>query len=866
MSSFIVNGKVVCTDKETKLLHFLRDELRLTSVKNGCEEGACGTCLFLIDGVATKACVTTTGKVDGKTIVTLEGLTEREKSVYSYAFAKCGAVQCGFCTPGMIISAKALLDKNLQHEKNQISDEQIKTAIKGNICRCTGYIKIVEAIKLAAKIFRENEEIPSENFTGRIGENIPRVDAVKKALGEAFYTDDLFFDGMLYGGVVHPPYPRIYIKKINTEKAESLSGVHAVITAKDLPAAKKIGHLKKDWDVLIGEGEVTRYIGDGIVLIAAETKEILEQAKKLIEIEYNVLPVINSPKDALHKSAPLLHEDGNVLFVQKLRRGNPEDVIKNSKYVVTKRYSTPFTEHAFLEPECAVSVPKSDGGIVIYCSDQSAFQTQHECVEVLGLPTEKVHVKTMTVGGGFGGKEDMSVQHYSALLAQKTGKPVKFKLSRQESINVHPKRHAMEMEFTTACDENGILTAMKATIISDTGAYASLGGPVLQRACTHAPGPYNYHDIEIVGKAVYTNNPPAGAFRGFGVTQSLFATECNLNLLAEMVGISPWEIRMRNAIRPGQTLPNGQIADSSTALVQCLEAVKDAFYQNKFAGIACGIKNSGLGVGVPDVGRCKIKVEGGKVHVLSGAACIGQGLQTVLLQITCEATGLSPKDIIIHDPDTEKTPNSGVTTASRQTLFTGEATRFAAQKLALDLVEKSLSSLEGNEYFGEYAPKTDKIGTEKENPVSHVAYGYAAQVAILDDSGNLVKIVAAHDVGQPINPVSVEGQIEGGVVMSAGYALTENFPLKDGVPQAKFGTLGLLRADKAPTVETILVKGNVSEEAFGAKGVGEIASIPTAPAIQGAYYSFDGIFRTKLPLQIKKTEKKNELQLWKLKK
>ena len=406
------------------------------------------------------------------------------------------------------------------------------------------------------------------------------------------------------------------------------------------------------------------------------------------------------------------------------------------------------------------------------------------------------------------------------------------------------------MEFTTACDENGYLTAMKATLISDTGAYASLGGPVLQRACTHAAGPYNYQDIEIDGKAYYTNNPPAGAFRGFGVTQSCFATECNLNLLAEKAGISPWEIRYRNAIRPGQVLPNGQIADETTAAVETLMTVKPYYDAHPRAGIACAIKNSGLGVGIPDTGRCRLLVRDGRVQIHTSAACIGQGMGTVVTQIVCDVTGLPLERVAYQTPDTALAPDAGNTTASRQTLFTGEAARQAALQLKAALADSPLGALEGREFSAEYLGVTDKLGSDKPNPVSHVAYGYATHLVDLDENGRIRKVIAAHDVGQAINPVSVEGQIEGGVVMSLGYALTEDYPLDHGRPTAKFGTLGLFKATDTPDVEAVIVEGPAkSELARGAKGIGEIASIPTAPAVQLAYYNFDGKFRTRLPLE-----------------
>ena len=844
MSVFSVNGKTYTVTENVSLMRFLRDELRLTSVKDGCSEGACGTCTVIIDGKAVKACVQKISNLGGKSVITAEGLSEREKQVYSYAFSEAGAVQCGFCIPGMVMCAKALIDKNPSP-----SPEDVKYAIKNNLCRCTGYKKIEGAILLAAEIIRENREITKPVSTGLLGESMNRVDASAKALGEAKYADDFYMDGMVYGSALRSEYPRAEILSIDKSEAESMDGVLCVMTAEDIPGTQKVGHLKRDWDVIVPVGKTTHYLGDAVALVAAETPEILEKAKKAIKVEYKPLDGVFSPAEAMKDGAPLVHEDGNLLSEEHLVRGDAEKVISESRYSVTNHYSLPFTEHAFMETECAVAFPE-DGGIHIISGDQGIYQTQRECSDALGLPPEKVRVSAAMVGGGFGGKEDMSVQHHAALLAQKTGRPVKVKLTRQESILVHPKRHAMEIDLTTACDENGKLTAMKAVIISDTGAYASLGGPVLQRACTHAAGPYNYQNIDITGRAYYTNNPPAGAFRGFGVPQSCFATECNLNQLAEMAGLTPFEIRYINAVRPGDTLPNGQIADENTAMVETLEAVREICEKNPKAGIACAIKNSGLGVGVPDTGRCRITVKDGKVHVTSSAACIGQGMGTVQIQMLCEAAGLTPDMVIYDTPDTKYSPNAGNTTASRQTLFTGEAVVRAASLLreALDK-EGSLSALNGREFYGEYTGVTDKMGSPKEHPVSHVAYSYATQVVELNDDGTIKRVVAAHDVGTPVNPKALEGQIEGGVVMSLGYALTESFPLEQGRPLAKLGTLGLFRADKTPDVVPIIIDRRMNGPAFGAKGIGEISSIPTAPAVQLAYYNRDGKFRTRLPLE-----------------
>ncbi len=872
MSSYCkvwINGKEWEGDPERKLLDVLRNDLKCKSVKDGCSEGACGTCTVLVDGKAVKACVQKMGRMDGKRILTVEGFSQREKDVYVYAFGEAGAVQCGFCIPGMVICAKGLLDQNPNPSRTEIA-----FAIRNNFCRCTGYKKIIDGISLAARMLRENlspEDMEREKEEGKdgqeggsplkVGAAIHRIDVEGKVLGTGEYVDDLELPGMVYGSAVRSKYPRAKVLAIRTEAAKALPGVVCVLTKEDVPGKNKVGHLKQDWDTMIGVGEITHYLGDAIALVAAETPEILEQAKALVEVDYEELSPMTCPADSLAKGAPDLHEGGNVLSHEHLVRGNADEVIAASKYKVTRHYETPWTEHAFLEPEAAVAFPFDDG-VFIYSSDQGTYDTRHETSILLGLPPEKVIVENKLVGGGFGGKEDVTVQHHAALIAYLTKRTVKCRLTRKESLLIHPKRHPMSIDMTTACDENGKLTAMKAVVVADTGAYASLGGPVLQRACTHAAGPYNYQVIDIDGKAIYTNNPPAGAFRGFGVTQTCFATECNLNLLAEMAGISPWEIRYRNAIRPGQVLPNGQIADASTGLAETLEAVKESYESSPYAGIACAMKNAGVGVGLPDTGRVRLLVQDGKVHIHAGASCIGQGLGTVLVQILGETLGEGLDRLVYHQPNTKEAPDSGTTSGSRQTLITGEAARRAALdlKAALEAEGGDWDKLEGREFYGEWLAKTDKMGSPVPNPVSHVAYGYATQVCILNEDGTVKKMIAAHDVGKAVNPKSVEGQIEGGVVMSLGYALTEQYPLKDCVPTAKFGTLGLFRADKTPEVESIIVQKEGIKEAYGAIGVGEITSIPTAPAVQGAYYRWNHDFQTSLPLTGTPYEKKGKKQ------
>ncbi|HJD46123.1 MAG TPA: selenium-dependent xanthine dehydrogenase [Candidatus Mediterraneibacter norfolkensis] len=846
---FMVNGILRSTDREKPLLRYLRDDLHLHSVKDGCSEGACGTCTIIVDGNAVKSCVLTTKLAAGHSIITTEGLSEAEKEAFVYAFGSKGSVQCGFCIPGMVMAGKALIDR-----VPDPTEEEIRTALKGNVCRCTGYKKIIEGIQLAAAILRGDEKIEETLEKGEeygVGKKAFRLDVREKVLGYGEYPDDVELENMVYASAVRSRYPRARVLEIDAEKAKALPGVLAVLTAEDVPN-NKVGHLQQDWDVMIEKGSVTRCVGDAICLVVAETWEILEKAKKLVRIEYEELKPVTSVWEARAEDAPKVHSKGNLCQSRHVTRGNAKKAIAESKYVVTQEYSTPFTEHAFLEPECAVAFPYKDG-VKVYSSDQGVYDTRHEISIMLGWDPDRVVVENKLVGGGFGGKEDVSTQHIAALAALKVNRPVKVVFSRQESINFHPKRHAMEGTFTLACDENGIFTGLDCEIYFDTGAYASLCGPVLERACTHSVGPYCYQNTDIRGYGYYTNNPPAGAFRGFGVCQSEFALESNINLLAEKVGISPWEIRYRNAIEPGKVLPNGQIADCSTALKETLLAVKDAYESNPGrAGIACAMKNAGVGVGLPDKGRAKLIVHAGKVELYSAASDIGQGCATVFVQMVAETTGLGKEKIRNMGANSEVAPDSGTTSGSRQTLITGEAVRMASADLNRDLQEAGgdLEKLEGKEYFAEFFDPTDKLGADVPNPKSHVAYGFATHVVILDDEGRVKEVYAAHDSGKVVNPIAIQGQIEGGVLMGLGYALTEDFPLKSSVPQAKYGTLGLLRSTQIPDIHAIYVeKEELLPFAYGAKGIGEIATIPTAPAVQGAYYAMDHILRTRLPME-----------------
>lgn len=909
--TFTVNGVERTTSENKPLLRYLRDDLHIHSAKDGCSEGACGTCTIHVDGVATKACVLTTKLAAGRDIVTVEGLPHEVQEAFVYAFGAVGAVQCGFCIPGMVMAGSALI----AHNPNPTEDD-IKFAIRGNVCRCTGYKKIIEGISLAAAVLRGDAAIDEDLERGDdygVGKRAFRTDVRAKVLGYGKYPDDIDecdHAGMAYASAVRSKYPRARVLSIDTAKAEALPGVLGVLRACDVPV-NKVGHLMYDWDVLIAEGDITRCVGDALALVVAEDEATLEKAKKLIKVEYEVLEPVRDMAEAAHPGAPLVHPETYIAFGNEVTlkdnicqrrhvvRGDAAEAIATSPYVVKGHFSTPATEHAFLEPECAVAYPYKDG-VKVQSTDQGAYDSRKEIAHMLGWDEtpERVVVETMLVGGGFGGKEDVSVQHLAALAALHFNRPVKAKLTRQESINFHPKRHAMDGYFILACDEEGIFTGMECEISFDTGAYASLCGPVLERACTHSVGPYKYQNTDILGIGYYTNNPPAGAFRGFGVCQSEFALESMIDELAEKVGISPWEIRYRNAIEPGAELPNGQIADCSTALKETLEAVRPAFEANPGrAGIACAMKNAGVGVGLPDKGRCNIRVEGGRAVVYAATSDIGQGCNTVFLQDVAEACGLPKRCIVNGECSTEAAPDSGTTSGSRQTVITGEAVRGAAFLLRDAMLDieagkpapacrvsahgdgvkieyddgtpyegagaalrvgqgvypadpvSALAALEGCEFGYVYFEPTDKLGAHVPHPKSHVCYGFATHVVVLDEEGRVSEVYAAHDSGKVVNPIAIQGQIEGGVLMGMGYALTEDLPTKDCVPDVKFGTLGLLRSTDIPNIHAIYVeKDELLPVAYGGKGIGEIATIPTAPAVRNAYRAFTGKPEFDLPL------------------
>ncbi len=840
-----VNGRPVDVEPRDgqSLLELLREELGLRSMKDGCApEGSCGACTVLIDGRAVVSCAQKATRAEGKHVVTQEGLGTETRKLWADSFTLAGASQCGFCSPGIVMKAEALLAKNPDPARDEVAH-----ALLGNLCRCTGYVKIIDAVQLAARA-RRGEPLPVPGGDG-VGERAPRYRGSELALGDKPFVADLVEPGMIHGALRFSDHPRARVLRIDTTKAQEHPGVIAVLTAGDVPGQRTLGSLKQDWRQLVAVGETTSYVGDVIASIAAETRHAAREAAALVEVDYEVLEPVTGPFTALADDAPLLHEAGNVLSTSVVRRGDVDAALATAAHVVTRRFRTQFIEHAFLEPEAALAVPSDDEALHVYSQGQGIWDDRRQIAQFLALPEERVRVTQVSSGGAFGAKEDLNVQGHAALLAVRTGRPVLVALSRKESLRFHAKRHAMWLDYTAGCDGNGQLLAVRAHIVGDTGAYASVGDKVLERAAGHACSAYRVDNVDVEATAVYTNNPPCGAMRGFGVNQSNFAMEGVLDELAELVGIDGWEIRWRNALDTGDRTTTGQLLGPGVGLKRTLLAVQDAYRDAAFAGIACGLKNTGIGNGVPEHGRVILRPEAdGTITLYHSWTEMGQGVHTVLRQIACEELGV-PADRIKVLVDTERELETGQTTASRATVLGGNAVVAAARKLREALESATPAELAGREFAGEILVDWT-TPNEAAEPITHLAYGWATQVVLLDDEGRIEKVIAAHDVGRAINPTLLEGQIEGAVHMGLGQALSEEYVVSDGVPVTQtLKSLHIIPPTGMPEVEVVMIEEPQPEGPFGAKGVGEAALVPTAAATAAALYAFDGLRRTELPMK-----------------
>ena len=842
--SFRVNGEDVSVREDhPHLLAALREELGILSPKDGCApSGQCGCCTVLVNGRAIVSCQMPLSRVKGREVVTLEGLDTVERDRLARGFAATGALQCGFCTPGIVIRAKALIDQ----KGSALDRKTINGRLGAHLCRCTGYTKIVEAIELLAS----GDPIPTVARPGGVGKNGAKYEAMELSLGDRPYIDDLASPMMLHAALKLTDHSRADVLSIQTLAADHYPGVVRVITAADVPGDLRVGLIHKDWPVFIPEGGRTSYSGDVLAMVVATDVQAAREAAELVHVEYRVLPPVSDPEQALSSEDAVWGLDGNLLSRSKYKRGDVETALAESAHTVHEVFHTQRVEHAFLEPESTVAVPLPNGDLHVYSGGQGVWDDRNQIASVLGMDPSRITVELVSNGGAFGGKEDMANQAQTALAAHVLGRSVKCTLTREQSLHIHPKRHPIRIELWAGCDAEGKLTALKARMLGDSGPYASVGMKVLERAAGHTSGPYALDAIDVEALAVRTNNSVCGAFRGFGANQAQFAMEGVIDRLAEKVGISGWEMRARNAVEPGSIWGPGQIMDEgSRGALRCLEAVKPhydrAIAEGKAVGVGLGLKNSGLGNGFREVSRSVVRFRhDGTVEVRHCWTEMGQGVHTVALQVAVEELGVDPDRIEVI-VDTTRELGAGQTTGSRATLMVAGSVADACRKALEGGCEP------GVDYHGVWIVDwTNSLKEGLENPVIHSAFGYASQMVIADpDTGRIEKVVAAHDVGKAVNPVLCEGQIEGSVHMGLGYALTEDFPCDEESRPTNMTlrSLGIIRAKDMPEVEVILVEEPQPDAPYGIKGVGEIGLVPTAGAVAAALHQVDGVWRTRLP-------------------
>ncbi len=865
--SFTLNGRPTTATYEDGMhfLEVLREECGVTSPKDGCApQGYCGCCAILVNDRPVLACLRRPDQMAGTQVTTLEGVAEAKRRVLAQAFVAEGAIQCGYCIPGIVARASALLDDGRARDP-----EAVRKALDGHLCRCTGYSRIVDAIRTAGDAWAEQRDVEHDgprrvDFFGErfglsrtsgpgraagVGGWSARYRGTDHALGAKPYIADMRVAGMVHGAVVLSEHPRAVVEAIDPAPALRLPGVVRVLMAPDVPGARYTGLIVPDWPTFVDVGETTRCVGDVLALVVADTQFHARAAAQAVAVRYTVLAPVADPAAALAPTAPPIHPNGNLLETCGFRRGDVDAALAAAAHVIDETFTTQRIEHAFLEPEACLAVPNG-AGLTVYTQGQGVHDDQRQVAAVLGEDPAAIAVELVTNGGAFGGKEDLSVQAHTALAARLLDRPVRIVLTREQSIRMHPKRHPITLHYTVGADAEGRLTAVRARIVGDTGAYASVGAKVLERAAGHSCGPYRVPNVDIEAKTVYTNNPPSGAMRGFGANQAAFAIEGVMDLLAERVGVDGYDIRERNILEPGDPFATGQVMTASCGIRQTLEAVKAVYKGARYAGIACGIKNTGIGNGQEDAGRVVLHVlDDGAVELRTGYTEMGQGLFTVLRQVVHEETGLDPAAVrvrAVSDADVV----CGMTTASRATALGTAAARIAAEKLAVDLADHPLEELAGRTYEGKYVCDfTVKAGAAVENPKTHLTFGYATQVVVLDDDGRVRHVVAAHDVGRAINPLQCAGQLEGSVHMGLGYALSEDLPCADGWPVSLLlRDLGIVRAKDTPEIDVILVEVPDEIGGYGAKGVGEIGLVPTAGAVAAALHAYDGIRRVRLPM------------------
>ena len=856
MKLFVLNGnEVKVADDHPHLLSALREELGVTSPKDGCApSGQCGCCTVLLDGKAVVSCQVPLSRAEGKQVVTLEGVAEDERRRYAEAFAERGALQCGFCIPGIVLRAKSLIDRR----GADLAREDAARHLGAHLCRCTGYVKILDAVEaLARGTVGESVSLTPTlppAVEGGVGARGTRYEGAELALGDKPYIDDIRLPGMLHAGLRLADHARADILAIDASAAMDVPGVEAVFTAADIPGDLRVGIIHTDWPVMIPVGGRTSYLGDVLAVVVATDVHTARRAAALVDVRYDVRrPITDSVAAVTSETEDAVWQlDGNVLSRSAYQRGDVDAALDTSAHVLHEVFETQRIEHAFLEPESSLAAPQPDGTLHVWSGGQGVWDDRNQIAAVLGVPAETVTVELVANGGAFGGKEDMSNQAHAALAAWLLRRPVKCTLTREQSLLMHPKRHPMRIEVWAGCSEAGDLTALRARIVGDSGPYASVGMKVLERAAGHACGPYAIPNVDVEAIAARTNNPVCGAFRGFGANQAQFAMEGVLDRFAERTGLSGWEIRSRNVLEPGGVWGPGQVMDDGCrGARRCLDAVKPLYDEAVASGLPVGvglcIKNSGLGNGFKEIARAVVRFdEDGSVEVRHCWTEMGQGVHTVARQVAVEELGVDPSRVRVI-VDTTRELGAGQTTGSRGTLMGAGSVQAACQAALAGGCEP------GIDYEGEYRVDwTSKIEDGVPDPIIHSAFGYAAQLVVLDpDTGRPARVLAAHDVGRAVNPTLCEGQIHGAVHMGLGYALSEDFPADaDGRPTTMtLRSLGIIRAKDMPPVDVMLVEEPQPRAPYGIKGVGEIGLVPTAGAVAAALHAWDGSWRNRLPMR-----------------
>ncbi len=896
------------TGAGTMLIDVLRDHLGLVGTKNGCGNGQCGACAVIMNNKLTRSCVTPLAKLEGASIETVESLSRGgQLHALQEAFVAEGAVQCGFCTPGMLMAAKALL-----LQTPQPTHHEIREALEPQLCRCTGYSAIVRAVRRAAglpvaehsaadaaaelsgQVPLPGSETIANGLSGSVGTSPLRKDTLAKLRGERVFAADYESPEMLHGAFVLSTKDHARLLSLNLEQARKAPGVVTILSAADIPGRNGFGLFIPHQPVFAAD--LVRYRGEPLALVVAESVGMARAAAKLISAEYEELPVIHSIDEAMAPGAPELHEGGNTADTVRFRRGNPEQAFADADLVIEGEYFTPQIEHAYLEPEACLAVPGSQPAVTVYTANQGSGAYQQMIAATLAIDPEQVRVVYTPAGGGFGGKEEPTVQIQAALAARLTGRPVKVVLSRSESIRMSTKRHGSRVRIRHAVRKDGTLLAVETDTVVDSGSYLSLSKPVIFRTAIMAGGPYEIPNASVNSRGVYTNTNPSGAFRGFGSTQICFAVELQMDKIARALGMDPIELRRKNALAPGKTtvtghlLPEGnpypetvnQVAD---ALAAALKETAPAPGKKLGVGFASAYKNVGVGKGLPDEASAAVELrEDGSVRIFVGATDMGQGSDTVMAQIAAERLGVPYGLVDVVSSDTERCPEAGLTTASRQTFVSGNAVNGAAALLletlkkpdgmnlsgyAEEEAREALTELYEEHYKGERLrleyryrpPRTMPLPEDCEAVVPdhpeghaiHFAYCYTSMAAIVEVNPDgtelrVLRLITAQDVGRALHRQNVLGQVEGAVVMGYGYGMRENFESgRNGTATTTINSLGLPRFLDSPVLETYIVEAAHPDGPYGAKGIGEIPLNPAAPAIAAAVNDALGVYPSSLP-------------------